>query len=113
MEDQCGEVAARFVQVVVQELLGAGVQRNVAGLIALTMHPQVRNAAPVAVVEKRGKQCAVAQALERFVARHIHQPAGFLVGDRRRLALVTVDLRAFDAVDGIDRHGVLVGQELI
>ena len=120
---------AGFVQVVVQQFLGAGVQRDVAGLVAFAVHAQVRDAAAgvdvldlqateffaaQAVIEQGGEQRPVAQAFEASCrcGRFIELP-GLLVGDRRRLAFVAVDLGALDAFHGVGRHGVLVGQVLI
>jgi hypothetical protein len=40
-----GAVIADFVEVVVQELLGAGVQRDIAGLVAFAVDAQMRHAA--------------------------------------------------------------------
>jgi hypothetical protein len=120
-----GIVAHEFINAIrcdrVIELAGAVV-------VAFAVDPQVRHAAAgvnvldveatqffaaQAVVEERGEQRTIAQALEALVVRQVHQLASFLVGNRRRLALVIVDLGTLNPLDGVRRHGVLVGREFI
>ena len=67
----------------------------------------------LSVIQEGGQQRPVAQAFESFVRRQVHQLPGFLIGDRRRLAFVAVDLGALHAFHWVGRYGVLVGQVLI
>ena len=122
------------LEVVVDQVVGAGMQRQVPDLFALAADPQVRDAAPRVLevldrelaqlvaaqrVEEQGREDrAVALLLDRFfvgrgvlAGRH-EQVARLVVAERRRLAFVALDPGALDALDRVVGDGVLVAEIL-
>ena len=114
------------VEIVVDQPMGARMQRQIAGLAAFAGHLEMRHAfprvpeilhlelaqllAPQRVEEQRGENGAVALALDRVVLRRIEQLARLVVAERRRLAFAALGPRPLDALDRVMGDGVLVAE---
>ena len=113
-------------EVVVDERVGAGMQRQIARLAAFAGHLQMRHAfprvpevphlelaqflAPQRVEQQRGQDGAVALALDRVVSRRVQQLARLVIADRRRLAFAAFRLRPLDAFDRVMGDGVFLAE---
>lgn len=102
------------------------VQRHVAGLAALARDLQVRHAAALmlevldgqlaqllaaqCVIQQGGQDGPVSLALERDTVGRIEQRSRLVIAQRRCLALVALDRRAFHPLNGFVRHRVVVAQ---
>ena len=115
-------LASLPLQVVGKQLLAAGVQGDMAQLVALAAHPQVHHATPLVdipegelrellapqpVMQEQGEEGAIAQPL-RGIDRCFQELARLGITDRRRLALVALHLRPLNALDRVvgDRIGL-------
>ena len=114
------------VEIVGDEAVGAGMQRQIPGLAALAGHLQMRHAlarvaevfdlelaqllTPQRVEQQRGQNGAVALALDRVVRRCVQQLARLMVAERRRLAFAAFRLRPLDAFHRVMADGVLLTQ---
>jgi hypothetical protein len=114
------------VEVVVDQSMGARMQRQIARLAALAGDFQVWHAfarvpkilhlqlaqllATQHVEQQRRQDGAVALALDGVLAGRCEQVARLMIADRRRLAFAAFGLRPLDAFDRVVGDGVLLAQ---
>ena len=114
------------IKVVVDEPVGAGMQRQITRLAAFAGHLEMRHAfarvpeildlelaqflAPQRVEQQRRENGAVALALDRVVLRRLEQLACLMIAERRRLAFAAFRFRPLDAFDRIMGDGVLIAE---
>ena len=110
------------VEIIVDESMGAGMQRQIARLAALAGDFQMRHAfarvpeildiqlaqffATQRVEQQRRQDGAVALALDGVRVGRGEQVARLMIADRRRLAFAAFGLRPFDAFDRVVGDGV-------
>src|SRR5262249_7999192 len=120
------EGVAGCIEIVVNESIGARMEREISRLLALAGDPQMRDAAArlvkildlklaefVAaqrVKQQRRQDSAIALLLQGCLAGSGQQLACFVVAQCRRLAFAAVGLRPLDALDRIVADGVLIAK---
>ena len=108
------------------ERIGAWMQRQIPGLVALAGDVQMRNAAarvpeilhfelaellaPQRVIQQGRQDGAVALVLDRVLVRRCQQIARLVVADRRRFSFAAFGPRPFDAFDRVMGNGVPVAE---
>ena len=114
------------LKVIVNEGLGAGMQRQIPRLAAFAGHLEMRHAftgvlrvldlelaqllAPQRVKQQGREDRAVALALDRVGLGRVEQLAGLVIAERRRLAFAALRPRPLDAFDRVVGHGVSLAE---
>ena len=114
------------IEVLVDERVGAGMQRQIPRLAALAGDPEMRHAfprvlgildlqlaqflAPQCVEQQGGQDGAVALALDGVIWRRGQQVTGLVIADRRRLAFAAFRLGPFDTLHRIMGDSVLLAE---
>ena len=114
------------IEIVVNERVCAGMQRQIPRLATFAGNPEMRHAfsrvlkipdlelaqflAPQCVEQQRGQDGPVALALQRVRLRRGQQLACLVIGKRRRIAFAAFRPRPLDAFDRIMGDGVLLAE---